>query len=219
MTDLSQNLLTEQKTPLFERLISAIINAFLIAFLALIAVTSFFEPVLISGSSMMNTVLDGETVLIYKGYSQPRRGDIVVINVGDVNIIKRIAAVGGDKIGFVSESGTIYLYLDKGNGFEKQDEPYIKESMYFSSVIFKKLSVADSLDELITDGLYQTVEKDAFIALGDNRNVSKDSRYYGQFDFTSVLGKEIRIFKKDEKSFLKSMIDFIYSDKTPVNNN
>lgn len=219
MTDLDRNLLSEQKTPLYERVISAVINAALVIVLIVIALSCAFEPVLISGTSMMDTIRDGETVLIYNGYSSPERGDIVVIDTGEVNIIKRIVAIGGDRVGFVREDEHIVLYLDEGSGFCKADEPYIKEDMLFSPAIFSNLSVASSLDELIEDELFVTVNADCVIALGDNRNVSKDSRHYGQFNFKSVMGKSVRVFSKDDDGFLKKLIEFIYSDATPVNNN
>lgn len=224
MTDFSENLLGySEKESVLERVVGIVVNAFILLLIALFAVMSFFEPVLISGSSMENTVFDGETVIVTNAYSKPERGDIVVIDVGETNIIKRVVAIGGDKVGFVKEmvdgKYQISLYLDRGEGFARQDEPFIKESMQYSGAIFKKFTVAESLGDLVTKTLYQTVDEGKIVALGDNRNVSKDSRYYGHFDFDDVVGKTIKIFRKDDDSFAKKLIEFIYTDKKPVNNN
>ena len=53
-------------------------------------------------------------------------------------------------------------------------------------------------------------------ALGDNRNDSSDSRRYGAFAFSDVVGKEIGAF--DNKSFWKGFFDFFYRGASPANN-
>ena len=223
MTDLSENLLNAEKEGLGGRIFGFVMNLFILLVIVIFAVASFFEPVLISGNSMQNTIYDGETVLISNAYSQLERGDIVVIDAGDNNIIKRVVAVGGDKIGFVrreTENGDVIdLYLDKGEGFVLQNEPYKKEDMIYFGAIFKKMEVADSLTDLVEKVQYQTVEKGNIVALGDNRNVSKDSRFYGHFKLTQVLGKKVKVFSEGDDSMLKRIIDFIYSDVRSANNN
>ncbi len=202
-----------------DRVFSVVIN-FVIVVLALVIIMHItVEPVGIIGSSMENGIHDGETVVINKLYLSPDRGDIVVIDTGKIRIIKRVIAVGGDKIGFVKNGGDVELYLDRGDGFVKQNEPYIKEKMSNdeknNEILFVKIPVADDLDDMINGGKYVTVEKGEIVALGDNRNVSKDSRYYGMFDTSAVVGKEFAVI---DGGFWQSFFDFFYPGRKEVNN-
>ncbi len=205
----------EEKSSLTSRIFSVVINI-VIVLLSLVVLTQVsIEPVMIIGSSMENTVFNGETVVINKLYFSPSRGDIVVIDTkstGTERIIKRVVAIGGDKIGFVKNGEYIDLYLDTGDGFVKKDEPYIKERMSYNSgsrTIFVSIEVANDLDDLINGKKYVTVGENEFLALGDNRNLSKDSRYYGTFKTSQIIGKEFATVS----GFWKDFIGFFYRQK------
>lgn len=200
-----------------DRICSAVITVIMILMFALLLVYATLEPVLISGSSMENSYHDGSTVLIDKVFSEAERGDVVVVEHGDGNLIKRVVAVGGDRVGFVKNSdGTIELYLDSGSGYEKVAEPYIKEAMRVSSEVsvFGEIKPKMSVAELESGG-YEISEGCVF-ALGDNRNVSLDSRKYGEFREDDIVGTVLTVIKPD--SFLDGMISLLYREASTDNN-
>ena len=218
MNDELRPLLGGESESYSDRLFSVIMNVVIVVLALVILMHVVVEPVGIIGTSMENGIHDGDTVVINKLYLSPDRGDIVVTDTAKIRIITRVIAVGGDKIGFVKNGGDVELYLDRGDGFVKQNEPYIKEKMSNdekNKILFVKLPVADDLDDMINGGKYVIVGKGKIVALGDNRNVSTDSRYYGMFDTSAVVGKEFAVI---DGVFWQSFFDFFYPGRKEVNN-
>lgn len=166
---------------------------------AVIAVVVLFSLVFrvatISGLSMFPTLADKDKVIISNFAYTPKYGDIVVISrnvdnsvdqvkVGQVPIIKRVIAVGGDTVDIrpASEPGR---HVVKVNGVE------LDESSYISAETVSK-------DENVKFPLY--VPEGYVFVLGDNRENSKDSRFSeigknGLVDTRYILGRAVlRIF-------------------------
>lgn len=123
----------------------------------------------IVGKSMMPTLVDGERFDLHKP-TIIARGDIVVFTDpidGDYSG-KRVIGLGGDIIEFHT-FGTVYV-----NG-ELLDEPYLYPNTKTYAYHTNKFVVPTSY----------------VFVLGDNRNVSADSREYGTFPQTYILGKII----------------------------
>lgn len=202
-----------------DKICSVFISVMTGLMLVLVVVYAMLEPVLVSGTSMENSYHSGDTVLINKAVSSPERGDIVVVGHGDGNLIKRVVAVEGDRVGFVVDGdGKISLYLDRGNGFEKQDEPFVKEDMRLTpaaTAVFKAIEPQDSLDELNETSSY-TVSDGCFFALGDNRNISLDSRCYGEFRESDIVGRVIATVEPN--SFLDAFVGVLYREPMKENN-
>ena len=136
-----------------------------------------FRMVIVSGSSMYPTLLDGDWILLVSGtfYQKPEYGDIIVackdsFNDGEA-IIKRVIATEGQTVDIDFDEGIVYV-----DGIAL-DEPYTytptnyEEGMEFPLV----------------------VEDGCIFAMGDNRNNSRDSRdpAIGQIDMREVLGKAV----------------------------
>lgn len=219
----------DKKTALTEKIVSIAVNALIVVMALLLIMYVAVEPLNISGASMEPGIHHGDEIVINKFYFNPKRGDVIVIKSDKTTerIIKRVIAVEDDKIGFAkSKSGdkdVIFLYLDTGdgNGFVRVNEPYINGFMTESNgEIFKEFPVADSYDEMLRDSSYVIVGKNRFVALGDNRNISRDSRYYGQFScsfFSSdIVGKKIADI--EEGSFLDRFFSFFFHKSDTVNN-
>lgn len=206
---------------LVDNIVSVAINLliFIIAVISTLYIS--YIPFDIDGSSMEPTLYDGNIVLISK-FNSPSRKDIVVIDTGGeiINekggkskhyIVKRVVAVEGEKVAFLEENGTVYLYIDGGNGFVKQTENYILEPMKNAgNSVFYKISVCTNKEELDQNCI--VVPSNSVFALGDNRNISSDSRKYGCFEITSVCGTMVNHFEKE--SFLGKIFNFLFKRNT-----
>ncbi len=125
-------------------------------------------PVKVDGDSMYNTLSDNDIVLLYK-LSSIDRFDIIVLKESDNNatIIKRVIGMPGDKVKI--RNNKIYI----NNKIIEDEYAYGETSDY---------------DEI-------TLGDDEYFVLGDNRLISKDSRYFGAIKKSDIKGKAIfRLF-------------------------
>ena len=190
---------------------SAVI-AVLTMLLGLIVLTyALFSPILVDGTSMENSYHDGQTVIMMTFWSSPNRGDVVIVKHEDENFIKRVVAVGGDRVGFVKDdsSDRVYLYVDKGNGFEKQTETYIKDGLMTDRrEVFTDIRPYLSEQALNLGGGLKLASDELYL-LGDNREHSADSRKYGPFKESDVKGKVVGVV---DNAFLKTIFTLLYGD-------
>lgn len=124
-------------------------------------------------------------------------------------LIKRIVACPGDTITFyltyVNEDSTKYYYdisVTKPNGtaVELNEEKYIKEPMYLAKPenidytytgFYKKFApvlLDDSITDLSMRKVSVTISENCYFAMGDNRNDSSDSRYFGEINYNDICG-------------------------------
>ena len=137
------------------------------------------DPVRVDGHSMLDTLQNGEVMVADRtayAFKEPKRGDVVLCYYPDsyyadqeltyATRVKRVIAVGGDTI--ETRDGAVYV-----NG-EKIDEPYLSPDRIGNQYIPA-----------------QTVPADTVYVLGDNRAVSRDSRYdtVGPIPLCRVVGK------------------------------
>lgn len=145
-----------------------------------------FESYRVIGDSMFPTVQADDVVWINK-IASPKRGDIVVVYDPQLNkpLIKRVIALDGDKIyAEKTDSGyTIKVVDAKGN-------VYLEQNAY-NNVNIPPINASRlgnlALSPVTVSGIY---------LLGDNRNVSEDSRFLGTFDYKQLRGVVIDIFGK-----------------------
>ncbi len=145
------------------------------AIIAVFFVFAFVFRILgVDGGSMLPTLNDGDWLAITGATASVERGDIVVVTQPwerNVPIIKRVIAVGGDTVYIDFESSKVYV-----NGAEI-DEPYINEPT----------KTKYDVDFPIT------VDEGKVFLMGDNRNISLDSRSskIGLVDENYILGKAL----------------------------
>jgi signal peptidase I len=170
---------------------------------------SFVEAYKLPSGSMANTLIYGDYLIAEKGIDTGRlqRGEIIIFKFpGDThqNYIKRIAAIGGDRIKIDNKQ----LYV---NG---QLVPLPSEGQFCDTTHYyphsengRWLSRKDSTSYWETDGNRDnmpemTVPLGQFFVLGDNRDNSADSRYWGCVDSKLVVGRAKFIhFSWDKEKF------------------
>ncbi len=129
----------------------------------------------VDGPSMLPNLLEVDGLLITKRYTEPRRGDLVVLRIVGQNglpeaIVKRVVAVPGDTL----EVRDDVAYV---NG--------VPESGY--DVLRGPAGSGDTLAPV-------TVRPGFVYVMGDNRPVSYDSRYIGPQPLSSVDGRVAAIY-------------------------
>ncbi|NMA51225.1 MAG: signal peptidase I [Mollicutes bacterium] len=137
-------------------------GSYIIIIIVIMLIRTFIAtPIKVNGSSMDKTLSHGEIMILDK-ISSFKRESIVVINkkLDGSYIIKRIIALPGEKISCIN--GEIFI-----NG-KKYNDKYA-------------YSKTNDFDEVI-------LGKDEYFVLGDNRAVSKDSRYLGPINKKYIDG-------------------------------
>ncbi len=140
-----------------------------VAALAVLVATLWMPVLRIYGTSMVPTLEDGQIVITIKS-SHFEQGDIVAFYQGNKLLIKRFIAGSADWVdidtdGNVSVNGTVL------------DEPYIAEKAYGDTNIELPYQVPDN----------------RYFLMGDNRDVSVDSRNtaVGCVSDEQIVGKVI----------------------------
>jgi len=112
------------------------------------------------------------------------RGDIVIIdsNAANTRLIKRVIAVEGDKVKL--ENNVLFINGEKAALLPATDHAFSEAILgHTRTIALKPLS-----SPLESFGII-TVPENHVLAMGDNRNNSLDSRYYGFFPVKEVQGK------------------------------
>jgi signal peptidase I len=150
--------------------------------------TFICRQVSVEGPSMENTLHDGDRVVICNLNYTPKQGDIIVLSTKAVEkpIIKRVIAVAGQTVNVDYNVGKVYV-----DGKE-YDAP-IKEPMH-------------ALNRTDLVKLPAKVPQGCVFVMGDNRNVSYDSRYteIGMINTKNISGRALfRMWPFNSFGFLK----------------
>lgn len=206
--------MVEKQKKWYSILFNILLDILIAVLIALIALFVFITPVKIEGGSMENTLKSGQMVATYRfAPSSYKVGDIVTIKVGDKIIVKRVVAIAGETIAFVKEDGGVYLYKLVANEWTKQEESYIKEKPILVEELFNSIIINSNTTDI--QGI--TIEDGKVYALGDNRNVSLDSRHYGQFSEDDIISK--MAFNISENGFMNFVFTVLFPfSKGEINN-
>ncbi len=191
-----------------------------LASMAVVLVTGLFiitfnvQAFEIPSSSMENTLLIGDHVFVDRStyappahwiepvmpYHEVRRGDVVVFlspAEAGLYVVKRIIGIPGDHIHL--KDGVVYL-----NG-KAQNEPYVIRNGSYDLYRDNFPGVPASMSSNVTpewrlllpnyiENGDLVVPKDSYFAMGDNRDVSYDSRYWGFIPRENVIGRPTFIY-------------------------
>jgi signal peptidase I len=159
--------------------------------LSIIIKANIIQAYKIPAGSLKPTLLIGDHILARKAYAVKqgiKRGDMVIFPYPDdpsKDYIKRIVALGGEALEIMDKKVLI-------NG-EILNEPYV---IYTDQKILQnKFGHRDNLGPL-------TVPDDSVFVLGDNRDESNDSRFWGFLKRATIKGKAYSIYWSwDRESF------------------
>lgn len=147
--------------------------SFIIIILTIILVRLFIvTPVRVDGPSMNDTLHDGDILLLDKYDNKYERFEIVVFNYSGERLIKRVIGLPGEVVSYKNNK----LYI---NGNEIEDNYGLG---YTEDFELKNLNLTKIPDN-------------EYLVMGDNRNDSLDSRYFGTISKDKILGSvKYRLF-------------------------
>ena len=162
----------------------------------------FIQSYLIPTGSMENTLLPGDFVIAAKfmylfNHPEPHRGEVIVFKypLSSYRIfIKRCIGLPGDTVKIVNKK----LYLN-GNPLK---EPYV---VHLDSRTIPGLKIPDfqvkwekrkfTEEEQVRDNFGPVVVPPGSVfVMGDNRDYSYDSRFWGPLPVKNIIGKPLLIF-------------------------
>ncbi|MCL4486128.1 MAG: signal peptidase I [Nitrospirae bacterium] len=178
-----------RKKGLVRELSEGLLTAFIIAAVLKLFIVQAFR---IPSGSMIPTLLVGDQILVSKlAYGvknpfhdrylfrtgHPRRGDVIVFKYPKdetKDFIKRVVGIPGDRIRIVKKQ----LYVND----QLQKEPYIQ-------------TLDPSVtDEVPRDNFETVVPPHSYFVMGDNRDDSYDSRFWGFVKSRKIVGRAVLIY-------------------------
>jgi signal peptidase I len=175
--------------------------------------TFLVQTFVITSGSMEETLLVGDMLVVNRasmgshvpftgiripGYSEPRRADILVFDPPHeetLKLVKRLVGLPGDTLRM--EDRVLYV-----NG-ERRDEPYVRHSDVPDEthpwMRWQVQHLVDSVDRATYAPTRDNwgplvVPEDHYFMLGDNRETSLDSRYWGLLERWRLEGRAVVIY-------------------------
>jgi signal peptidase I len=200
------------------------LRLFLVAFTLFLFIRTFLvEAFRIPTGSMENTLLVGDFLFVNKAvygaqvpyttlrlpaFAQPRRGDVVVFvppHEPDKNYVKRLVGMPGDTLAMRNK----VLYV---NG-RAQNEPFVRyqdpsdvyaPNMYWQCE-YRPAASPEPCHPTRDNWGPIVVPPGHFMMLGDNRDDSEDSRYWGFVDRPAIKGRPLFIYYSFDASTLRHL--------------
>ena len=177
-----------QKVDMKKEILSWVFYIAFVLVLTWVIITFVGQRTRVNGRSMMNTLHDGDNLIVEKlsyRFSDPKRFDIIVFPPTGKKeyYIKRIIGLPGETVQ-IDENGNIYI-----NG-ELLEENYGAETIQNPGRAANPITLGD----------------DEYFVMGDNRNNSKDSRSeeVGNVKRSQIIGRAwLRIWPLNKFGLLK----------------
>lgn len=180
--------------------------------LLLFGTTTLVQAFVIPTGSMEDTLLIGDHLLVDKlayapagsiskyflPYEEPKRGDIIVFRFPlDITqtYVKRCMGVPGDRIKIVNQQ--VYrngVRLNEPYVYHKNAYPdFYRDNFPGDPNVSLTESARDMLQNHVVNGEV-VVPPGYFFAMGDNRDNSYDSRYWGFVPRANIIGKPLIVY-------------------------
>ncbi len=189
----------KKKSSLRENIEAVIIAVVIAMFIRTFIVQAFKIP----SGSMLETLQIGDHILVNKfiygvkipftdgkvlvSFKEPKKGDIVVFKYPEdpsKDFIKRVVATGGDTVQIVDKKLYVNEKPVKGEAYASYKSNHIYSGM---------VSPRDNLIKI-------EVPENKLFVMGDNRDNSHDSRFWGFVDLKAIKGKAFIIYWSWNKS-------------------
>ena len=147
--------------------------------LVILVFTFLFRVVTVTGESMLPNFVEGQKLIVTNlGHSVEQGTVVVITNVLNEPIIKRVIATEGQTVDIDYETGVVYV-----------DGKAVDETQFGleNGITTRPYSTLEAMV------FPQTVPEGCVFVLSDNRSVSKDSRYteVGMVDTRHILGEAV----------------------------
>lgn len=157
----------------------------IVIIIILFIMTFVFSVTSVVGNSMYPTLKDGEVMILNKfkyRFSDIKREDIISLKYADTKyLIKRVIGLPGEKVEIIN------------------NKLYINDIEYHEEYLSKDLSYKDFK---LSDLGYNVIPEDMYLVLGDNREISLDSRKIGLIKKEDINGKiSFRFWPLNELKF------------------
>jgi signal peptidase I len=179
-----------------------------IVVIALFVMTFTTQPFRIPSASMEPTLLVGDFLLVNKEVSAGRFPALATIQRGDLivfhypvdpakHLVKRIVGVPGDHLRLID--GRVLI---DGHALSEPYAFFLPSAADSYRDDFPRLDRADpavdsrwwiQMHSLVANGEL-TIPPDSYFVLGDNRNNSDDSRYWGLVPRAAIVGKPFLVY-------------------------
>ena len=156
------------------------IMSYVIIIVVVVLIRTFIvTPVKVDGPSMYPSLKNNDILLLKKYDKSYNRFDIISFKHGKDKLVKRIIALPGEKIKIsvthVGDNSVSKIYI---NG-QLLEENYGYEPIKNAGIAANEI----------------TLGEDEYFVLGDNRNISSDSRYFGVIKKSDIKGiSNFRLF-------------------------
>lgn len=136
------------------------------------------QPILVEGTAMLPNFKNGDKILIDKNLGELKRGDVITFlypKDRTKSYFKRIIGFPGETIEI--RAGKVFI-----NG-QVLEEPYLDEKYNNAKQTFQPKVIAEN----------------NYFVMGDNRDNSSDSRYWGTVDKELIKGKYYLTYSESEE--------------------
>lgn len=180
---------------------------------ALFVLTFILQPMVIPSESMERTLLVGDFLIVNRivlapagnwrwllAYHAPKRGEIVTfhspLNPADY-LVKRVIGLPGDRLRM--ENGRVWI-----NG-QELTEPYVVFEPGETSALIDRFPASLYTDPRVDAAWWRQMQSlthngemlipaGKYFMLGDNRNHSLDSRYWGFVDRSAIVARPVFLY-------------------------
>jgi len=186
------------------------ISFFPVLAIVLVLRSFLFEPFQIPTGSMIPTLAVGDFILVNKftygirlpvlgtkivDIAEPKNGEVMVFIPPhqDVYFIKRVVGIPGDTVRYQDKA----LYI---NG-KRQNQTFVAQIPPVNPRVLQYREKLGNVEHLIQRNPYRETSVDEWVIpeghyfmMGDNRDQSSDSRYWGLVSEHNIVGKAVAIW-------------------------